>query len=396
VGDGSRSVNRLAIEVRSENTVRAYKPSRSGLGGTPQVDLVKEPKYQSRLPKYGKMIVGNTADSIITIVMDEPEGQPPKVYIDLNNDKDLTNDGDASWDRQVEGVFFKERNVVARFRIDNHDTTLTLPYTFYRFADEGRKIFGVLYYRDFARVGRAKIGETEYKISLTTFNNSGDFSNISDDAVVVDLNQDGKLETDPKSKEFFETRNPFNIAGESYRVKQVSVLGDEIEFVVSKEKVEPKMMLAEGYSAPDFEQNNLDGKPISLNAYKGKVVLLDFWATWCGPCLNDLPEVIKLYEKYRDQGFDIIGVSLDGESTRTSVETLKKFVKDRKIGWEITYDGLGWNNAVAQKYQIKSIPYQLLVDQEGIIQMVASGFDQSGQKIKNMDLKIKELTVREK
>jgi len=395
-GDGIKPATNLQLEMRSDNIVRAYRPSRSGISGMPPVEFLREPKYNSRLPKYGKMIVGNVADSIITIVIDEAEGKPPKVYIDFNHDKDLTNDGDGSWDRQIQGVWLKEANVKATFNIDGHDTTLTLPYTFYRFTDDERKLAGVLYYRDFGRVGMATFSGKEYKISLTTLNNTGVFSNISDDAIVVDLNQDGKLETNPTSKEFFEINKPFNIGGESYRVKRVSVLGDWIEFEVSKEKVGPKMLIAEGYPAPDFTQNNLDGKPISLKNYKGKVVLLDFWATWCGPCVKDLPEIIKVYDKYKNKGFDIIGISLDGEATETGLEVVKRFVKENHIGWEITYDGGGWGNAVAQKYRVQSIPYQILLDRNGVIQMVASGFDQTGVKIKRLDAKIASLLAEGK
>lgn len=239
-GDGTKPATNLQLEMRSANIVRGYRPSRSGISGIPPVDLVKEPKYNSRLPKYGKMIVGNAPDSVITIVIDEAQGQTPRVYLDFNNDKDLTNDGDGSWDRQIQGAWLKEGNVKAKFRIGDHDTVLMLPYTFYRFSDEGRKLYGVLYFQDFGRVGTATFGGKEYRISLTALNNTGVFSNISDDALVVDVNQDGKLDTNPTSKEFFETKKPFNIEGESYRVKSVSVLGNRIDFDSRKKKWNPK------------------------------------------------------------------------------------------------------------------------------------------------------------
>src|SRR5690348_6203311 len=86
--------------------------------------------------------------------------------------------------------------------------------------------------------------------------------------------------------------------------------------------------LVEGSKFPDFDEKDVDGKPLSIAGYKGKVVLLDFWATWCGPCVMELPNVLKTYEKHHDQGFEIIGVSLDQEEER-----LRNFLKQKNVTW---------------------------------------------------------------
>jgi|GEM_PF-6967728 len=130
---------------------------------------------------------------------------------------------------------------------------------------------------------------------------------------------------------------------------------------------EIKAMLAEvkliGTDAKAFETTDLDGKPVKLADYKGKVVLLDFFASWCGPCVGEMPNVIKVYEKFNARGFEIVGISLD----RTA-DAARKYVKDAGIKWTVTWQKPGfWNNPVARLYGIQGIPATYLLDEEGKI-----------------------------
>ncbi len=120
--------------------------------------------------------------------------------------------------------------------------------------------------------------------------------------------------------------------------------------------------LMPGKPFPDFSETSLDGKPLSLASYKGKVVLVDFWATWCGPCVAELPNVLKAYEKYHDKGFEIVGISLDQEK-----DALTKFTADKKMPWPQYFDGQGWKNKLAGKYGVNSIPATYLLNKDGVI-----------------------------
>jgi len=120
--------------------------------------------------------------------------------------------------------------------------------------------------------------------------------------------------------------------------------------------------LVKGAAFPDFSVKDLEGKPLSLADYKGKVVLVDFWATWCGPCVGELPNVLKAYEKHHATGFEIVGISLDKDQSK-----LEKFIKDKHMPWRQFFDGQGWQNELAQKYGINSIPATYLLDREGKI-----------------------------
>ncbi len=117
-----------------------------------------------------------------------------------------------------------------------------------------------------------------------------------------------------------------------------------------------------GSKLPDFDETDLNGKPLSIANYKGKIVLLDFWATWCVPCVMELPNVQNVYEKYHAQGFEIIGISLDEDKP-----TLEKFIQEKNMPWPQFNDGKRFDNKLATKYGVNSIPATILVDGDGNI-----------------------------
>jgi peroxiredoxin len=117
-----------------------------------------------------------------------------------------------------------------------------------------------------------------------------------------------------------------------------------------------------GDQLTDFTLNDTDGKPVSISDYRGKFVLIDFWASWCAPCREENPNLLKAYEKYSSRGFEIIGISLDADKG----SWLKAIEKD-KLSWVNLSDLKGWESEPAQQYNIKSIPANALIDTSGKI-----------------------------
>ena len=131
-----------------------------------------------------------------------------------------------------------------------------------------------------------------------------------------------------------------------------------------KDKVEKLKATAVGQKFTDFEMQTPDGKAVKLSDYvgKGKVVLVDFWASWCGPCRRELPNLVEAYKKYRNKGFEIVGVSLDRDA-----EAWKNGIEKLDITWPQMSDLKYWDCEGAKLYAVSSIPHTVLIDGEGII-----------------------------
>jgi len=145
-----------------------------------------------------------------------------------------------------------------------------------------------------------------------------------------------------------------------------NVLTDDVKAGLYGKKLKKVLDIAvktaPGQPAMDFTLNDVNGKPVSLSSYKGKYVLVDFWASWCRPCREENPSVVKAYQKYNSKGFDVLGVSLDEDK-----DQWQQAIKNDNLTWTHISDLKGWRSDVVSLYNVVGIPYNLLLDKNGII-----------------------------
>lgn len=134
-----------------------------------------------------------------------------------------------------------------------------------------------------------------------------------------------------------------------------------------------------GQLAPEISLPDAKGNTVSLSSFKGKIVLIDFWASWCRPCREANPQLVNLYKKYKANGFEVFGVSIDNKKSAWI-----KAIKQDKITYSQVIDPDGWNSKVAAKYGVESIPSSFLLNKKGVVVAI----DLEG---KNLEAIIKEL-----
>ncbi len=127
---------------------------------------------------------------------------------------------------------------------------------------------------------------------------------------------------------------------------------------------------------------DVEGEAFDLENYLGKVVLVDFWATWCGPCLAELPHVISTHKKYHAQGFEVVGVSLDED-----IEAMKDFCRERGMTWVQACDGTGWEGELARSFGISSIPATFLIDKDGRVAATSLHGEALAEKVAELLIK---------
>ncbi|ALL04201.1 alkyl hydroperoxide reductase [Pedobacter sp. PACM 27299] len=197
-------------------------------------------------------------------------------------------------------------------------------------------------------------------------------------SVSNDLFTSYKQEKDVKIEEFIK-KNPASLVSAyvlyrdfSYRLtpeeinQSLQLLDPTLQstpyVAVLKDLVNVLNAVSIGKKAPDFEGNTPEGKTIKLSDHFGKYLLLDFWASWCGPCRRENPNLVKAYQKYHEKGFDIFAVSLD-----KSKEAWLKGIKDDNLSWTHVSDLAFWNSAPAKLYGVRAIPANVLIDPNGVI-----------------------------
>lgn len=349
-----------------------YQPARLELTETRPESVTKLPEGVEK-PKFGTFVFGPTESPTKCVaVLSEPKKGESKLWIDANANGDLTDDPAVAWTSRKSGRGNQELlqwNGSAAVTVTFGTETKSLALSLYRFDpdDPARPAFKntIFYYRDFGYSGKVKLGDKEFSTVLVDDSSTGDFRGIDDPkdskvSLLIDVNANRSFEF---RGERYDVRQPFNIGGTTYEITGMTASGGKFQIIKSAKMVEEKIVpanIAKGQKPPTFEAKTITGKPVRFpQDYEGRLVMLDIWATWCGPCRDELPNLRQVYEEFHSQGFDVLGVSIDDPDEK---EKLTKFIADNSITWQQVNEEEGFDGKLPSRFGVTGIPFCLLVD----------------------------------
>ncbi|MGY4706636.1 redoxin domain-containing protein [Candidatus Bipolaricaulota sp. J31] len=208
--------------------------------------------------------------------------------------------------------------------------------------------------------GEFELDGIERTMVLIDANVNGNY-NDDVDLYVVDVDGDGVLHGEPGGHELFALTEPFTVGDRSFKLAEVAPDGSSVALVPTA-YVPPKVPLYIGAPAPEFSFVDLKGREVSLKELRGKVVLLDFWASWCLPCVAATPKMKAIYQDYHGRGLEIVGINLD-----ISREQAEAFIDHFELPWPQYWDGKGYDGELVRLFRVEAIPTLYLIDREGRI-----------------------------
>lgn len=316
-----------------------------------------KPKKLSASAKFGFNLVINKKN--IGWILDGSETSGYTLYADINGDGNLTNDRPFKL-KKTDGKYSYIFHTVLTEIIDNRKQKYPfhLKIEVAEVAPLGKTEKQLALKVNDAAFRRGTLNINNRQMAFALSGSQGIY-NSEFNNLYLDLNGDGRLDTETKySEEAYKIPEKYINIGETTYEFTVDRYGDTLSLKPLPEKLPARTALLPGNAAPDFSFKDLEGRQWRLSDFRGKVVLLDFWGTWCAPCVAEAPKLAAAYQRLKEKGFEIISVD-KGDTT----ENLRKFISDKQMNWTHTQI----DDALSQLFRIDGYPTYFLLDKEGKI-----------------------------
>lgn len=404
--DAPATSGRLAL--KKIEPLRSYRPVALVLAAARPEAVKKEPEYKAA-PKYGTIKLGNGPQGAYLFALEDTQ-DGSRIFIDKNRNGDLSDDGDGAWNTKKEvsnstATLYGPMELTLRASYGTTDTEKSSADTIIHIYHRAG-LNALLTYTGSMRTGTVMIDGKPFTVTMIEDGASGLYNrpaaSIEEARKTMPVRLTGTWTGDKGTSLTLDAdiRAPFKLGDKVYEA-QVSDDGASLKVEPTTKAaldLRPKAperppLLKAGVPAPDFTVPKWGGGELKLSDYRGKIVILDFWATWCGPCQRSLPHVEKVYQAVKSQAVAVIGVCVWDKKDAYDAWVPKN---KNKYTFQFAFDpeGRGENNVAKKLYKVSAIPTTYIIDKDGKVADAILGYDENDKRIEaaleKLGVKVKE------